>query len=433
MSKSDTVTPNGPMVARLRGDRRWTQETLAQQAGYSKSTIERIERGLATQRATLADVAEAFGVALSEIAQLDDTAIKSTTVLPPFPPLFVGRSKALDELKRLLQFGSSQLNQQLQAVVRGWPGLGKTTLSSVIAHDGADAFSAVLWTSLGQSFSPQANLQLWYRAVFDREPPDASVPVMRSELISELADRRVLLVIDDVWKQTDALPFLVGGRNCSVLYTTRLTRVAEVLVHDSEMIYTLGELESDESLELFRSIAPQVAEQYSEPVAALLQDLEGHPLAIHVAARLLKTEQRRHGDVAKAIDQIQDTGRRLLQSDVPGGVQQIVDQATPTVAAVLTKSTDLLSDQDRERFAILGAMAPKPATFDRAAIDVAWSSLAGDESEAQESLNELLDLGLVEPVDDGRYQMHALLVMHAITICGGKPSDFLPIGDDDAT
>jgi diguanylate cyclase (GGDEF)-like protein len=56
------VQPDGNRVRELRNERGWTQEELAERAGYVKKTIENIEAGRRVLPRTLAEVAEALGV-----------------------------------------------------------------------------------------------------------------------------------------------------------------------------------------------------------------------------------------------------------------------------------------------------------------------------------------------------------------------------------
>ena len=81
---------------------------------------------------------------------------------------------------------------------------------------------------------------------------------------------------------------------------------------------------------------------------------------------------------------------------------------SPTVAALLKRSTDLLDADTRRRFAYLGLFVPKPATFDLEAMAVAW-----DVTDPKPIARVLVNRGLLEPVSGGRFQMHALLVLHA--------------------
>jgi len=78
---------------------------------------------------------------------------------------------------------------------------------------------------------------------------------------------------------------------------------------------------------------------------------------------------------------------------------------------LLKNSTDRLDEQTRECFAYLGAFAPKPATFDINAMKFVWQV-----EDARPIVRELVNRGLLEPVG-GRFQMHALLVAHARSLC----------------
>ncbi len=98
----------------------------------------------------------------SEPLESNFTSLLPTVKLgsvPPLPPLILGREDALLELKQRLlvrkkDASTSTLPEitQTLTVMRGWPGVGKTTLSKALAHD-ADIHAAfpdgILWTSLG--------------------------------------------------------------------------------------------------------------------------------------------------------------------------------------------------------------------------------------------------------------------------------------------
>ncbi|MBO0700932.1 MAG: hypothetical protein J2P46_21235, partial [Zavarzinella sp.] len=83
----------------------------------------------------------------------------------------------------------------------------------------------------------------------------------------------------------------------------------------------------------------------------------------------------------------------------------------PTVEMLLRRSTDRLAPETRERFAWLGAFAPKPATFALDAMRAVW-----DVPDARPTVRELVARGLLEPAGS-RFQMHALLVAHARRLC----------------
>jgi len=70
---------------------------------------------------------------------------------PPPPALLIGRDDVLRDLKtRLTQ---ARGHAQILTTIKGWPGVGKTTIAAALAHDAdlARAFpDGVLWTSLGE-------------------------------------------------------------------------------------------------------------------------------------------------------------------------------------------------------------------------------------------------------------------------------------------
>jgi hypothetical protein len=93
-----------------------------------------------------------------------------------------------------------------------------------------------------------------------------------SQLTAVLRDRRVLLILDDIWQVEHALPFRVGGQQCSLIMTSRLYDVTTALAPTAGDIYRLPVLTEQTGLELLWELAPQVL--VDEPTAAreLVQD-----------------------------------------------------------------------------------------------------------------------------------------------------------------
>jgi hypothetical protein len=58
------------------------------------------------------------------------------------------------------------------------------------------------------------------------EPPQLeTVNAAAAKPAETLSDRRILIVVDDVWRKQDLEPFLQGGRDCVRLVTTRIDDV----------------------------------------------------------------------------------------------------------------------------------------------------------------------------------------------------------------
>jgi hypothetical protein len=332
-------------------------------------------------------------------------------IAPPLPGLiFIGREDALYDVKKLIVIKGADLPDENLTVVRGWPGVGKTTLVGVIGRD-PDVIKefpdGVLWASLDQKPNLLSTIASWGRALGTDELLRA--PTLREAttlLASFLQHKRMLLILDDVWEASDALPFLQAcGSKSTLLVTTRVTRVAEDLTNRPEAIYVLPVLSEDNALRLMSIFVPTIVEQYQEECRQLVRDLEYLPLALHVAGRLLKTESKMGWGVADLLRDIKE-GALLFRAEAP--LDRAEGKTIPTVAALLRRSTDLLDEKTRDCFAFLGAFAPKPASFDLGAMRAVWQV-----DDPKPIVRKLVNHGLLEPTGSGRFQMHALLVQHA--------------------
>lgn len=336
--------------------------------------------------------------------------------LPPPPPglIFIGRESSLAHFKPWLQAVAPRDADVNLKVVRGWPGVGKTTLVGVLGRD-PEVFQAfpdgVLWTSLERQPEIMNKLAEWARTLGAEDFLRIhSSEEATAKLAAMLGNRRMLLIVDDVWDAADAFPFIRSavGTRCAVLVTTRLTGVAETLALDEKSIYVLPVLTDDSAIKLLRHIIPGIVDRYPEECLQLARDLECLPLALHVAGRLLKSEEKIGLSVTDLIKAISQEGR-LLSAEAP--LDRAEAGRIPTVQALLKKSTDVLDPLSRDCFAFLGVFAPKPATFDLGAIKAVW-----DIPKPDPIIRNLVRHGLLESVSPGRFQIHDLLVQHARSI-----------------
>ena len=284
-------------------------------------------------------------------------------VLPPLPSLVVGRERVLQDLKERAGIGGEL---RPATVVQGWPGVGKSTIVAALAHDPdiAQAFpDGVLWTSLGEAPNLLADLLVWAEALHLTSPGQvAQLETITAQLNAVLRDRRMLLIIDDLWQVEHAAPFKVGGHSCALVMTSRLNDVAQALAPTSYDLYRLPVLADESALELLGILSPETVASYPVEARELVRDLEGLPLAIQVAGRLLQNEARLGWGVGELLAALRQ-GAALLTAQVPSDMVGAGRDTTPTFSALLKRSTDALDLETREHFAYLGLFAPKPATF----------------------------------------------------------------------
>jgi len=333
---------------------------------------------------------------------------QATGVLPPRPPLLIGRERVLSNLKERAGIGGEL---RPVTVVQGWPGVGKSTIVAALAHDPdiAQAFpDGVLWTSLGETPDLLAQLMVWAEALHLTSPGQVpTLETVTAQLTAVLRDKRLLLIVDDLWRVEHAMPFKVGGSGCALLMTSRLNDVAHALAPAALDLYHLPVLSDEPALELLGILAPETVANYPEEAFALVRNLEGLPLAIQVAGRLLQNESRLGWGVGELLVELRE-GSHLLAAQAPSDMLSAGRDTTPTIAALLKRSTDSLNAETRERFAYLGLFAPKPATFDLQAMAVAWEL-----DDPRPTVRVLVNRGLLEPVSGGQFQLHALLALHA--------------------
>ncbi len=338
----------------------------------------------------------------------------ASSVMPPLPSLTVGREDAIREIKRRLGVGNSDMRPV--TVIQGWPGVGKSTTVAGLAHDTEimQQFpDGILWTSLGEKPGLPNEIAVWAEALGVSEPGRVrQVDEVTAQLITILRDRRILLIVDDVWQVEHANPFRVGGQQCALIMTSRLNDVANALAPTASDIYRLPVLSETAALTLLEKLAPEVVARCPDEARELVRDLEGLPLAIQVAGRLLHSEAHLGWGVRELLDELK-TGAAVLSAPPPSDMVGAEHDPSPTVTALLKRSTDLLDDETRQRFAYLGLFVPKPATFDLEAMAVAW-----DIEDPRPVARVLVNRGLIEPISGGRFQMHALLVMHARSLLG---------------
>lgn len=324
--------------------------------------------------------------------------------LPPMPALVIGRDDVVEALK-------ARLADLARLIVQGWPGIGKTTTLAYLAHD-EDIYQqfpdGVLWVSLGENPDLFSELVTWAHALgFESAGDLKTIEDVTNRVAALLRDKRMLLIIDDVWEAKHAMAFNVTGRHCKTIITTRITGVTEALSASRSDVYKIPILTEAYSLELLRTLAPDVVENNHTQALELVRDLEGLPLALQVAGRLLRAEMRMGWGIEELLRDLRE-GVSLLGAEVPADRVDMAHEPTPTVAVLLRRSTDRLNDGQREYFALLGVFAPKPATFDIHAMQAVW-----DVPDARPIARVLVERGLLEPLGNGRFQMHALLVMHA--------------------
>src|SRR5260370_390980 len=101
-----------------------------------------------------------------------------------------------------------------------------------------------------------AELSTWADALNLNEPGRArQLEELTAQLTAALRDKRMLLIVDDIWQVEHATPFKVGGQGCAMLMTSRLNDVALALAPTPRDVYRLPVLAEEKALELLYTLA----------------------------------------------------------------------------------------------------------------------------------------------------------------------------------
>jgi hypothetical protein len=92
-------------------------------------------------------------------------------------------------------------------------------------------------------------------------------------LSSLLADKRVLLVVDDAYGAADVAAFRVVGEGSAILMTTRDREVARQWAPGPPGPLVLEQLSEEDSLKLLGQLTPEVVELYPTKAEALVREL----------------------------------------------------------------------------------------------------------------------------------------------------------------
>ncbi|PSN79410.1 hypothetical protein C8B47_11845 [filamentous cyanobacterium CCP4] len=183
-------------------------------------------------------------------------------------------------------------NEQMLVVsaIAGLGGLGKSVLAAALILDleVQERFAdGILWVTLGQNPDLQTMLGDWIREL-DKSRDAFSANTLEAAsryLHNLLIERRMLLVVDDVWNATHAEWFRVGGVGCRVLVTTR-----EAQLEGAEY-YSLDLMTENEAVDLVRQKLKHVWRPEEEHKVRDFAKVLGYlPLALDLA-----TNQVRHG------------------------------------------------------------------------------------------------------------------------------------------
>lgn len=317
--------------------------------------------------------------------------------LPPDIADFAGRAETVAHLASALR-GAADGQAPVVATLNGLGGVGKTALAVHVAHSVRAHFpDGQLYVDLqGTSPTPadsNAVLTHFLRAlgVAEGAVPDG-VEQKAALYRSLIADRGVLVLLDNARDSAQVRPLLPGAPGCGVLVTTRGRTLALPGAHRVDVEV----MDEGEALGLLGAIVG-TERMAAEPNAAreLVAACGGLPLAVRIAATRLASRPGR--SMADFVARLRDE-RRLDELRVGDlGVEQTFRADYEAFGPDLAQAFRAL------------ALCGLP-TFCRG---TAAAVLDTTEAEAEAAVEALVDAGLVELYGDDHYRFHDLVGLFA--------------------
>jgi DNA-binding SARP family transcriptional activator/tetratricopeptide (TPR) repeat protein len=316
---------------------------------------------------------------------------------------FTGRAGQVEQIGRHLTDSAEGRLATRIVVITGQGGVGKSSLAVHAAHTVTGHFPegqlfADLHAGAGQPVSPMQVLERFLRAL---GVPGQQVPETldeRAELYRDLvANRKMLVVLDDAADEGQVLPLLPGSAAASVMITSRhrLGGLAGAAYIEVGVFY------AEASLELLGRIAGDARVRAQSAAAAAVAGQCGHlPLALRVAGARLA--ERPHWDIQQLADRLTDETRRLDE----------LQHGHLAIRPSISLSYNSRSDQARRLLRRLALV--------EAPLFSAWVAgpLLGQPAAGEDALDELVSARLVEVTGPGsgvysQYRLHDLIRVYA--------------------
>jgi WD40 repeat protein len=290
--------------------------------------------------------------------------------------------------------------------MHGMGGIGKSVLAAALARDRKvrEAFpDGIVWVRLGslpdlRSLMQRVNRDLGGDGAITSEHEG------KQRLKEFLANKAVLLVLDDAWRRSDVDAFDVLGARCRALITTRDAGLLTALGGTHHVVELLTD---QEARSLLATTAGLTEEDLPAEAMALVAECGGLPLAVALCGALIF----RRMPWSSVLE-------RLEKSQIDRIIDRhAVEPQHQSIWHAIYVSVEDLGPAERERFLELGVF-PAGETIPELVIAALWKHTAQlDNWDTMELLTMLVERSLIQmtlPIpssDEGqrRFSLHDLV------------------------
>ena len=315
---------------------------------------------------------------------------------PSLPQNHICRPKLLDELvQKMLSNKPDPSSLSVAAMITGANGFGKTTLAKALCHDPQIMKSfqdGFIFIELGpKAPNPVSNLNRLYAHLTSKklEQDDIELLVLELRHTTGAYFHNLLVILDDVCEANDAIPYVKAFSNCSVVLTTQLDNISQIISAKIEV--TVSKMEMDEAIALVNG-ASKENNDVSITVSGLAEDLHCCPLLLCLAkcqVNHFQKQQQTPEDGAISL-----TKKKLQEKDLTAFNQSAdKDQHRKTaVQACVDLSLEMIGDSLREKLMIYVLFTGVGCSLSTTIIHLLWQTT---ESDAEQFIKTLLSYGLI--------------------------------------
>jgi len=303
---------------------------------------------------------------LIESLRLPEPPLGALFGVPSLPPHFLGRPDLLRRVKDALLVDLQKpvviTGSVARVGVQGMGGIGKSVLAAALARDREVRRAypdGIIWVAVGQ----QPNLvrlqhdvagHLGSREHFDTEVQGRGV------LRQLLAQKAVLLVLDDVWQARDVEAFDVLGPRCRALVTTRDAGILHTLGGQSVPVSLFTEPEALQLLADATGVEPSALPPEAHEI---VKECGCLPLAVALCGGMARKNAGQWSPILE----------RLHRADLEKiADRQAINEQHQSIWRAMQTSVEVLSPEEQRRFAELSAfVTDRPVP--EAAIATLWS------------------------------------------------------------
>ncbi|KAG4950195.1 hypothetical protein AAZX31_15G217700 [Glycine max] len=203
-----------------------------------------------------------------------------------------------DDKKLIFHWITSDTDEKLSILsIVGMGGLGKTTLAQLVYNDPriVSKFDVKAWICVSEEFDVFNVSRAILDTITDSTDHGRVLEIVQRRLKEKLADKKFLLVLDDVWNVSrpkwEAVQnaLVCGAQGSKILVTTRSQKVASTMRSEQ---YHLQELQEDYCWKLSATHAfgggnPQLNPECNEIGMKIVEKCRGLPLALKSMGSLL--------------------------------------------------------------------------------------------------------------------------------------------------